>query len=83
MELSAPQSAVFAHAHSNDDRSEQTTRSHAIARPSPPAAATPSTAATHGFGERRISEIVEWRYSRICLKTAPKPEVAGRATGAR
>ena len=43
----------------------------AIARPNPPAAATPSTAAMKGFGARWISEIVLWMYSRICLKTSP------------
>ena len=42
-----------------------------MARPKPPAAAMPSTAAMNGFGARRISEIVLWRYSRICLKTSP------------
>ena len=42
-----------------------------MARPRPPAAAMPSTAAMNGFGARRISEMVLWMYSRICLKTAP------------
>jgi len=36
-----------------------------------------------GFGARRISEIVEFTYSRICLKMAPGPLVASAAPGAR
>ena len=71
VELSAPVSPVFRYAHSNHARSDAITRSHASARPRPPAAAGPSTTANHGLGERRISEIVEWMYSRICLNTAP------------
>src|ERR671933_40193 len=54
-------------------RGEATTRSHDIAIPNPPAAATPSTAATNGFGARRISEIALWMYSRICLNVSPYP----------
>src|SRR3569623_1547678 len=69
--LSAPVNPVLLYAHSNVARSVATTRSHAIAMPSPPAAVGPSTAASHGFGARRISEIVEWMYSRICLKILP------------
>ena len=42
-----------------------------MAMPNPPAAAMPSTAATKGLGARLISEIVEWMYSRICLKISP------------
>ena len=49
----------------------RTTRSQHIARPNPPAAAMPSTAAMNGFGARRISEMVLCRYSRICLKRSP------------
>ena len=49
------------------------TRSQHIARPNPPAAAMPSTAAMNGFGARRISAIVLCRYSRICLKRSPHP----------
>ncbi len=51
--------------------------------PKPPAAAMPSTAAMNGLGARRISEIVECRYSRICLKTSPNPAGTGRASGDR
>jgi hypothetical protein len=42
-----------------------------MAIPKPPAAATPSTAAMNGLGARLISEMVLWRYSRICLKISP------------
>ncbi len=69
--LSAPVRPVFEYAHSNVARSDATTRSQAIAIPSPPAAATPSTAAMNGFDARRTSEIALWMYSRICLKTSP------------
>ena len=71
VELSAPVSPVLQYAHSNTARSDAKTRSQHIARPNPPAAATPSTAAMNGLGARRISEIVLCRYSRICLKRSP------------
>ena len=54
-----------------------------MARPSPPAAATPSTAQITGLGARFISLMVEWRYSRICLKISPYPPGTGRPSGAR
>ena len=69
--LSAPVSAVREYAHSNVARSEAMTRSHAMAMPSPPAAAMPSTAAMNGLGARRISEMALWMYSSICLNTSP------------
>ena len=69
--LSAPVRPVLEYAHSKAARSEATTRSQDMASPKPPAAAMPSTDAMNGFGARRISEMVLWMYSRICLKTAP------------
>ena len=79
VELSAPVNAVFEYAHSKTARSDAYTRSQHIASPNPPAAAMPSTAAMNGLGARRISAIVLWRYSRICLKRSPYPAGVSRA----
>ena len=43
----------------------------------------PSTAAMNGFGARRISEIVLWMYSRICLKTVAVPSRRAWRAGLR
>ena len=83
VELSAPVRLVLWYAHSNDARSDATTRSQAIAMPNPPAAAMPSTAAIKGLGARRTSEMALWMYSSTCLKLSPYPRGGPAPSGWR